>query len=171
MRHALVGLVVLACTRASSGPPPVLTTTAERTQYVRTGRYDEAVRLCRDFARAYRDVSCRELGVTGGGRPIVALTIARKPGLPVAYIFNAAFEQKEYMEAYVIEEAARAMLAADPSLQAAFDAALAADPELAKSPRGGSSGSTGGIPRGTSASTCCPCTAPRSRRCSSKRAD
>lgn len=135
MRHALVGLVVLACTRASSGPPPVLTTTAERTQYVRTGRYDEAVRLCRDFARAYRDVSCRELGVTGGGRPIVALTIARKPGLPVAYIFNAAFEQKEYMEAYVIEEAARAMLAADPSLQAAFDAALAADPELAKSPQ------------------------------------
>ena len=45
-----------------------------------------------------------------------------------------AFERKEYMESYVAEEAARAMLAADPSLRAKFDAAVAADPELAKSP-------------------------------------
>jgi hypothetical protein len=45
-----------------------------------------------------------------------------------------AFERKEYMEAYVIEEVARVMIANDPSLRAAFDAALAADPELAKSP-------------------------------------
>jgi len=49
--------------------------------------------------------------------------------------FNAVFEQKEYMEPYVAEEVARALLAADPSLRAKFDAALAADPELAKSPQ------------------------------------
>jgi len=48
--------------------------------------------------------------------------------------FNAAFEQKEYMEAYVVEEQARAMLAADPTLRAKFERALAADPELAKTP-------------------------------------
>ncbi|HUS31246.1 MAG TPA: hypothetical protein VMZ53_22200, partial [Kofleriaceae bacterium] len=46
---------------------------------------------------------------------------------------QSAFEQKEYMEAYVAEEAAREMLAKDPSLKAAFDAALA-DPDFAKSP-------------------------------------
>ncbi len=48
--------------------------------------------------------------------------------------FNAAFEQKEYMEPYVVEEQARAMLAKDPTLRATFDAALAGDRELAKSP-------------------------------------
>lgn len=48
--------------------------------------------------------------------------------------FNAVFEQKEYMEPYVAEEIAREMLARDPSLRAAFAAALAVDPELAKSP-------------------------------------
>lgn len=48
--------------------------------------------------------------------------------------FNSVFEQKEYMEPYVAEEVAREMLAKDPALRAAFEAALAADPELAKSP-------------------------------------
>ena len=45
-----------------------------------------------------------------------------------------AFERKEYMEAYVAEDVARAMLEKVPGLRAQFDAALAADPELAKSP-------------------------------------
>ncbi len=48
--------------------------------------------------------------------------------------FNAHFERKEYMEAYVAEAVAREMLAKDPALQAEFDAKLAADPEFAKSP-------------------------------------
>jgi hypothetical protein len=48
--------------------------------------------------------------------------------------FAAAFERKEYMESYVAEQAARDMLAADPTLRAKFDADLAADPELAASP-------------------------------------
>jgi hypothetical protein len=48
--------------------------------------------------------------------------------------FNTAFERKEYMEAYVADEAARRMLAEDPALREAFerrlreDAAFAADP-------------------------------------------
>jgi hypothetical protein len=47
---------------------------------------------------------------------------------------QSAFERKEYMEAYVAEQAAREILAKDPSLRAKFDAAIAADPEMAKSP-------------------------------------
>jgi hypothetical protein len=48
--------------------------------------------------------------------------------------FNAVFERKEYMEAYVAEEVARDMLAKDPALAAAWREALAADPALAASP-------------------------------------
>ncbi|MEO8704636.1 MAG: M14 family zinc carboxypeptidase [Kofleriaceae bacterium] len=61
-----------------------------------------------------------------------------EPALPDSLaqwgFFNASFEQKEYMEPYLVEEQARAMLERDPSLRAQFDAAVAADPELAKSP-------------------------------------
>jgi hypothetical protein len=47
---------------------------------------------------------------------------------------SAVFEQKEYMEPYMIEQVARDMIAKDPTLKMQFDAAVAADPELAKSP-------------------------------------
>lgn len=49
--------------------------------------------------------------------------------------FNAIFEQKEYMESYVAEEAAEEMLRADPALRQEFDQALASDAEFAKDPR------------------------------------
>jgi hypothetical protein len=48
--------------------------------------------------------------------------------------FNNAFEKKEYMEAYVAEDVARAQLAADPQLAAAFHKKLADEPEFAKDP-------------------------------------
>jgi hypothetical protein len=48
--------------------------------------------------------------------------------------FNTAFEQKEYMEPYVAEEVARAMLAADPALRAEFERKVADDPAFAKDP-------------------------------------
>ena len=47
--------------------------------------------------------------------------------------FDAVFEQKEYMEDYVLEDVAEKMLQ-DPAVRAAFAARVAADPELAKSP-------------------------------------
>jgi hypothetical protein len=70
----------------ATGPRPALTTVAETSQYVNTGRYDEAVQLCRDFARAYPGVRCVELGRTGEDRPIVALHISRGGGHPAIYV-------------------------------------------------------------------------------------
>ena len=50
-------------------------------------------------------------------------------------LFNAAFERKEYMEAYVAEEEAEKMLAADPALRAEFEKRLREDEAFAKSPQ------------------------------------
>lgn len=85
MSRALVAvLVVAACT--TSRPRPVLVTTAETSHYAATGRYDEAVRLCHDFARAYAEARCEKLGATGEGRPIVALHLSRGHGHPTIYV-------------------------------------------------------------------------------------
>ncbi len=61
-------------------------TTAERSQWIRTGHYDEAITLCHDFARAYAGVTCTDIGTTLQGRPIVALAIDRAPGKPTIYV-------------------------------------------------------------------------------------
>jgi hypothetical protein len=45
-----------------------------------------------------------------------------------------AFEQKEYMEAYVAENVARDQLKADPALRAAFESRLRDDPAFAANP-------------------------------------
>src|SRR5205085_5558648 len=45
--------------------------------------------------------------------------------------FNNFLERKEFMEAYVAEEAARKMLAADPELAAEFARKLREEPEFA----------------------------------------
>jgi hypothetical protein len=72
------GLVVVALAAcASRGPRPALITTAEQTGFTRTARYDEAIRLCHDFARGYPRVRCDQIGETGEHRPILALHIGR----------------------------------------------------------------------------------------------
>lgn len=89
MRILLVGLVaVSACGGPSrqNRPKPSLNTLAEQSGYLSTGRYDEVIRLCLDFASAHPDVRCDELGRTGQDRPIVALRVERKPNLPIIYI-------------------------------------------------------------------------------------
>ncbi|MGH9971024.1 MAG: M14 family metallopeptidase [Pyrinomonadaceae bacterium] len=48
--------------------------------------------------------------------------------------FNAIFEQKEYGEAYVLEELAPEMLAKDPKLRQEFEQKLVSDPDFAASP-------------------------------------
>ncbi len=68
-----------------------------------------------------------------GARLVLHLLEPSAPDSLAAWgFFNAALETKEYMEAYVAEEVARAMLA-DPATRAAFDEALR-DPAFAASP-------------------------------------
>ena len=81
---ALCCVSSVAC--VPSRPAPTLTTFAESSGYTRTGRYDEAIALCRDFARADASASCLTIGETTQGRPIVALRIARHANLPTIYV-------------------------------------------------------------------------------------
>ncbi len=68
-------------------------------------------------------------------RLVIALLEPQAPDSFAAWgDFNNAFEAKEYMEAYVAEDVAREMLAADPALAAEFNARLDSDPEFARSP-------------------------------------
>ncbi|CAN5921871.1 M14 family metallopeptidase [soil metagenome] len=82
----LAFVLLLAACSTPNRPRPLLLTTGETSQYARTGRYDETRRLCNDFARAYAGVSCNTIGMSGEGRPIVALRIAKREGLPVIYL-------------------------------------------------------------------------------------
>jgi murein tripeptide amidase MpaA len=55
-----------------------LTTTAETSDWIQTGRYDEAVRLCRDLSRVYpQSARCDRYGVTPEGRDMVALVVSQ----------------------------------------------------------------------------------------------
>jgi hypothetical protein len=85
---AVLMSVAAACRAKVAMPtgPVSLVTTGERSQWTRTGRYDEAVAICRDFARAYQGVTCKDIGTTLQGRPIVALAIDRAPGRPTIYM-------------------------------------------------------------------------------------
>ncbi len=74
-----------------------LGTEAERSQFVRTGRYAEVVALCAAFQKAFpKSVRCIEFGRTPENRPMLALVAnhsgllspqtAQKAGLPVVLI-------------------------------------------------------------------------------------
>ncbi len=76
---------------------PDLSTISERSGFQATGRYDEVIKLCGDFARAYpKQVKCIDFGRTPEGRPMKALVVshtgaftpqlAKKQGLPVTLI-------------------------------------------------------------------------------------
>ena len=71
-----------------------------------------------------------------GARLVMSLLEPQAPDSLLSWgYFDAAFEQKEYMENYVLEAVAREMLATDPAVRADFerrlrdDAAFAADPD------------------------------------------
>jgi hypothetical protein len=86
---------LLACTLASAASS--LETVAERSGFQRTGRYQEVIQLCGEFARAFpRAVRCLEFGRTPEGRPMQVLVVsqsgalspaaAHKRGLPVLLV-------------------------------------------------------------------------------------
>jgi hypothetical protein len=76
---------------------PALSTIAERSGYLKTGRYDEVIALCNAFAKAYPNaVRCSQFGTTPEGRPMQVLIVSktgaftpeatRKMSLPVMLV-------------------------------------------------------------------------------------
>ncbi|MET1163190.1 MAG: M14 family metallopeptidase, partial [Pseudoxanthomonas sp.] len=90
-------LLLAAFAMPASAADTPLTTVSERSGFLQTGRYDEVVALCEDFAKAYPDsVRCIDFGTSPEGRPMKALVAstsgaldpasARARGLPVVLI-------------------------------------------------------------------------------------
>jgi len=76
---------LLALALLAAAPAPDLLTTADRTGFERTGRHEEAVRLCRDFAVAFpRRARCAVYGTTPEGRALVALAASADGALDPA---------------------------------------------------------------------------------------
>jgi hypothetical protein len=86
-----------------------------------------------------RDVPAGSLFVPIAQPEALLVMSLLEPEAPDSYVswgrFNAAWEQKEYMEAYVTEAVAREMLAGDPALAAEFERRLREDAAFAASPR------------------------------------
>ncbi|MCC6070753.1 M14 family metallopeptidase [Massilia sp. GCM10020059] len=95
IRSALLLALLSAVPFAHAAPD--LTTVSERSGFQRTGRYDEVIKLCADFQRAYpKQVKCVDFGTTPEGRPMKALIVtrtgaftpqaAKQRGLPVVLV-------------------------------------------------------------------------------------
>jgi hypothetical protein len=90
-------LAAMPMAHAARATASDLTTVSERSGFQATGRYDEVVKLCAAFAKAYpNQVKCTEFGRTPEDRPMLALVVTRsgaftpqaasKKGLPVTLI-------------------------------------------------------------------------------------
>ena len=95
----LAGLMVLPSLAKTAGTREIAapSTESERSGFVRTGRYEETIALCADFARRWpQRVRCIDFGTTPEGRPMKALIAsdtgaltaeaARARGLPVVLV-------------------------------------------------------------------------------------
>jgi len=72
----------LAAPAKDSAADRHLQTVAEQSHFLRTGRYDEVVRLCAAYEQAWRDaVRCTQFGRTPEGRPMFVLTVSRTGAL------------------------------------------------------------------------------------------
>src|SRR4051812_42443192 len=80
---AVLSLLAAApLTFAADAADAALQTVAEQSKFVRTGRYDEVVRLCAAFERTWHDaVRCTSFGRTPEGRPMLALVVSRSGAL------------------------------------------------------------------------------------------
>jgi hypothetical protein len=95
--------------------------------------------LAGDWNAESRDIKAGSL-VVPVGQPLARLVLALlEPQAPDSFaawgFFNAHFEQKEYMEAYVAEQIAKDMLARDAALATQFKRRLAEDSAFAADPR------------------------------------
>ena len=73
-----VCLLALSAAVSLAQAAPDLTTVSERSGFIKTGRYDEVIRLCAAFQSAYpQQVKCIDFGTTPEGRPMKALIVTR----------------------------------------------------------------------------------------------
>ncbi|UGQ46095.1 M14 family metallopeptidase [Massilia endophytica] len=75
-------LLALLSALPLSHAAPVLSTVSEQSGFQATGRYEEVVKLCAAFQKAYpKAVRCFEFGRTPEGRPMLALAVSRTGAL------------------------------------------------------------------------------------------
>jgi hypothetical protein len=71
-----------ALCHATAAKDASLQTVAERSKFLRTGRYDEVVRLCAAYEHRWPEaVRCTQFGLTPEGRPMFVLTVSRAGAL------------------------------------------------------------------------------------------
>ncbi|HRO26256.1 MAG TPA: M14 family metallopeptidase, partial [Luteimonas sp.] len=85
MKQAVAAATLAAATLLAALPAAAqvpLSTVAERSGFLKTGRYDETIALCAAFAQRYPDaVRCIDFGTTPEGRPMKALAVSRSGAL------------------------------------------------------------------------------------------
>lgn len=85
LRRLLLGFTFALLAPAGTAAAQELSTVAERSGFLKTGRYDEVVTLCARFAARYPDaVRCETFGTTPEGRPMKALVASRSGALDAA---------------------------------------------------------------------------------------
>jgi hypothetical protein len=73
----LLALALALAVDVAAPTPPDLLTLAEKTSFVRTGRYDETADLCRAMQAAFPGrTRCDTMGTTPEGRPMVVLVVS-----------------------------------------------------------------------------------------------
>ena len=81
-RLFLITLLLLPLTVTAMTPDDRLLTTAERSDFIHTARYDEAERLCAAYAAQWPDAArCFDFGTTPEGRTLRALIVTRAGAL------------------------------------------------------------------------------------------
>ena len=92
----LVVAAIVACGGAAAAPRPALVTEAERSGWIRTGRHDEMVRLCRGFEASYPGrARCDRFGTTPEGREMLALVVGRADSTRPALLVQAGIHAGE----------------------------------------------------------------------------
>ena len=82
LRHTLLSTALFIAFSASAHAAPALTTVAERSGFLTTGRYAEVEALCRQFQSRYpKQVRCVEFGRTPENRPMLALAASNTGAL------------------------------------------------------------------------------------------
>ena len=82
LRHALLSAALLSVFSAHAHAAAPLTTIAERSGFLNTGRYAEVETLCKQFQARYpKQVRCVEFGRTPENRPMLALAVSNTGAL------------------------------------------------------------------------------------------